>query len=390
MTDPATTFSLSQGGRFHSAMVRAGAAGGARGLLRFVGLLVVISWLPLVVLTARAGTALRGVDLPFFTDLGPWVRFFMVVPIMVLAERPADRMLSVVLEAFRRAGIVRQPDVPAFDAAVADATRRATADTIELILLALALVAPHLSSAALPALAQGTAWYGTTAAGDLTLTTAGHWYAWVSLPLVDFLVLRWVWRTVAWWGLLWRTSRLDLALVPGHPDRAAGLGTLRLAPQAFLPVFVGLSALAAVSISSQIRLGATDLSAARGSVVVFLLLATALLLLPQVFFLPQLARARRWALVQYGVTGTMITRRFESRWTREMAGTSGDLLETADASATADFGGTYGQVAAMSPLGISLREIITIVVPVALPFAFLLLHQYSLKEIAQRLLQLAR
>jgi len=390
VTEPALTFSLSQGGRFHSAMLRAGAAEGPRGLVRFVGLLVAVSWLPLVVLTARAGTALRGVDLPFFTDLGPWIRFFVVIPIMVLAERHADHMLGMVLDVFRRAGIVRQSDLPTFDAAVTHATHRATADTIELILLALALVLPHLSAAAVPTVAGRTTWYGTMVAGDLTFTTAGHWYAWVSLPLVDFLVLRWVWRTLAWWALLWRTSRLDLALVPGHPDRAAGLGTLRLAPQAFLPVFVGLSALGAVSISNQIRLGATDLVGARGSVVVFVLLATVLLLLPQLFFLPQLARARRWALVQYGVTGTMITRRFENRWTQEMAGSSGDLLETADASATADFGGTYGQVAAMSPLGISVREVIAIVVPVAAPFAFLLLHQYSLKEIAQRLLQLAR
>lgn len=390
MTTPAATFSLSQGGRFHSAMVRAGAAGGARGLLRFVALLVTISWLPLVVLTARAGTVVRDLDLPFLADLGPWVRFFVVIPIMVLAERHADQMLGLVLDVFRRGGIVRPPDLPAFEAAVANTTRRATSDAMDLIVLGIALVIPHFFAAGVPPLAAGTAWYGTMAAGELTLTAAGRWYAWVSLPLVDFLVLRWVWRTLAWWGLLWRTSRLRLALVPGHPDRAAGLGMLTLAPKAFLPVFVGLSALGAVSMSNQIRLGATDLAGARGPVVAFVLLATVLLLLPHLFFLPQLVRAQRWALVHYGVTGTMITRRFEGRWTGGVEASSGDLLETADASATADFGTTYGQVLAMNPLGISLREVMAIVLPVAAPFAFLLLHQYSPREIAQMLLQLAR
>ncbi|MFO1364162.1 MAG: hypothetical protein U1F45_17175 [Burkholderiales bacterium] len=36
--------------------------------------------------------------------------------------------------------------------------------------------------------------------------------------------------------LFWRIARLDLALVPTHPDRAGGLGFLERVPPLFAPV----------------------------------------------------------------------------------------------------------------------------------------------------------
>jgi len=36
-------------------------------------------------------------------------------------------------------------------------------------------------------------------------------------------LLRWLWRYLIWCWFLWRASRLDLHLVPTHPDRVAGL-----------------------------------------------------------------------------------------------------------------------------------------------------------------------
>ena len=44
----------------------------------------------------------------------------------------------------------------------------------------------------------------------------------------------------------------------------------------------------------------------------------------------------------------------------------------------------------MRPMAISLREIAGILLPVAAPFAPLLLYQYSLKEILQGVVQLVR
>ena len=63
MTDE-PAFSLSEGGRLQSALTKFGLSGGARGRGMLIGMLLVIGWLPLVILSAAAGTAVGGVDHP--------------------------------------------------------------------------------------------------------------------------------------------------------------------------------------------------------------------------------------------------------------------------------------------------------------------------------------
>src|SRR6202011_966718 len=64
---------------------------------------------------------------------------------------------------------------------------------------------------------------GKTAALDPTRTLsdvplAGLWYWIVCLPLFRFLMFRWLWRIALWWRFLWSVAKLELHLVPTHPD----------------------------------------------------------------------------------------------------------------------------------------------------------------------------
>ena len=60
----------------------------------------------------------------------------------------------------------------------------------------------------------------------LHLTPAGYWYAFVSIPIFQFILLRWYLRLLIWFRLLWQVSRLNLRLISTHPDRAGGLAFL--------------------------------------------------------------------------------------------------------------------------------------------------------------------
>ncbi len=386
----APPFSLCEGGRFHAALTRAGLAGGPRGRIILVGVLLALGWLPLLLLSAAGGTALRGVDHPFLTDLGAWVRFVIVIPILVFAEPMADRVLGLVVQLYRRSGLVRDADLPTFDSAVDRAMRRATSDTAELLLLLTALTFPHLLVASLPHLPAGTAWFGTAIDGQVRISAAGRWYAWVALPLVQFLLLRWFWRIGAWWQLAWRVSKLDLSWAAAHPDAAGGLGFFVWSPRAFRSVFVGLSTLAAAAASNQIQFGGRSLTDARTGILALIVCECLLLLAPQFFFMKALLRARYAALVGYGLTATAMTREFERRVMDPEASRGTELLDSPRSSAMIDYASTYGLVTAMRTTGISLREILAIVVPIAAPFAPLLLYEYSLKQIVQEVLQLVR
>src|SRR6185369_2998131 len=67
-------------------------------------------------------------------------------------------------------------------------------------------------------------WVRTPAGPDLSY--AGWWLGWICVPMYRFLLLRWLWRMYLWASFLYFVSKLDLALIPTHPDKAAGLGFL--------------------------------------------------------------------------------------------------------------------------------------------------------------------
>jgi hypothetical protein len=48
-----------------------------------------------------------------------------------------------------------------------------------------------------------------------------------------------IFRLVIWARFLWQISRIDLQLMPTHPDRAGSLGFLSIITQAFAPLLAG-------------------------------------------------------------------------------------------------------------------------------------------------------
>jgi hypothetical protein len=47
-------------------------------------------------------------------------------------------------------------------------------------------------------------WYGMALAGKLQPTLAGWWFGCVSLPLIQFILLRWYFRLFIWPSAIWR------------------------------------------------------------------------------------------------------------------------------------------------------------------------------------------
>ncbi len=110
------------------------------------------------------------------------------------------------------------------------------------------------------------------------------------------LLIGWLWRIFLIGTLFWRISRLDLALVPTHPDRVGGLGFIQGLPAAFSLVTLALWAVIAAqwvhdSVYHGQALGALKLHAA-----VFVIVWSAMLLAPLPLFMPRLMAMKRCAL----------------------------------------------------------------------------------------------
>ena len=68
---------------------------------------------------------------------------------------------------------------------------------------------------------------------DATLSWSGYWFALVSMPFMQFIMFRWVWRWIIWIIYFSKLSKLPLKLKSAHPDMAGGIGFLGFPPGPF-------------------------------------------------------------------------------------------------------------------------------------------------------------
>ena len=129
---------------------------------------------------------------------------------------------------------------------------------------------------------------------------AGWWHALVSAPVGIVLLLGWLWRILIWGLFLFRVSRLELQLVPTHPDLVGGLQFVGESLRAFLLLSFTISTIAAGGVAHRVLNMETSFFAFK--YVIAAMVAAILLLFvgPVVVFAGKLIEARRWGIIAYG------------------------------------------------------------------------------------------
>src|SRR5512133_1924621 len=214
-------FSLVLGGPLFQLLRRAHLSDDALTLLRKrVGVIALVAWLPLLVISVLQGKATKGsVAVPFLMDVELHVRFLVALPLLVIAEFLVHQRMRPVVQLFRDRNIVPQSEIARFRAIIDSAFRLRNSVVAEVLLLAVVYgVGIQIFWRHYIALNAET-WYATPSASEPVLSVAGLWYGYVSLPIFQFLLCRWYFRVFIWARFLYRVSRLDLALVPTHPAR---------------------------------------------------------------------------------------------------------------------------------------------------------------------------
>jgi hypothetical protein len=247
-------FSLVLGGPLFQLMRRAHLTDEELRLLRQrILVLALFAWLPLLVLSALKGQAWGGrAAVRFLLDVDVHVKFLVVLPLLIVAELVVHQRMRFVVKQFLERQLIPASARPRFEAAIASALRLRNSVLAEVLLIAFVYgVGVLIVWRQYMALAAAT-WYATPAVGGSTLSLAGVWYGYVSLPLFQFLLLRWYFRLGIWARFLWQVSRIALRLVPTHPDRVGGLGFLSNTVYAFTPLAVAHGALLAGTLANRI------------------------------------------------------------------------------------------------------------------------------------------
>jgi hypothetical protein len=295
--------------------------------------------------------------------------------------------LALPVRQFLERRIVAPEDMPRFKAAVASALRARNSVVLELALLALVYSFGLWFWRSQIALGTST-WYAWPEATHLRLRAAGYWYAYVSIPIFQFILLRWYMHLVVWFRLLWQVSRLNLRLSVAHPDHAGGIGFLAKTSYAFGPILFAQGALLAGVLASRILFDGQTLKSLMPEAAGFVAFYVVFILGPLVMFSPHLARARRQGAADYGLLAYRYVTGFEDKWIRSGVPEASRLLGAADLQALAGLGRSYTVVQEMRTVVFQPHDIVRLAVVTAAPLLPLALTMFSLEDLLIRVVKI--
>jgi len=386
---PTADFSLVLGGPLYQLFRRTHLTGDALQLLRRrIVVLTLLAWAPLLLLTIVEGRFWGGsVTLPFLHDVELHVRLLLSLPLLVVAELVVNRRLRPMVAQFVTRRLVPDAGRARFDGAVASAMRWRNSVAAEVLIIALVYVVGVGLVWRTQVAIDVTRWYGLGAGGAFHPSLAGWWLGLVSLPLFQFLLLRWYWRIAIWTRFLWQVSRIDLQFVPTHPDRCGGLGFMALIGHAFAPLLVAQGALMAGMISSRIFYSGAALPQFKLELIGLVALMLFAILGPMLVFSPKLAAAKRAGLGDFGMLAERYVRAFDTKWMRGGAPADEPLIGSADIQSLADLGNSFEVVKGMRFVPFTLQTVLHLAVATLLPVLPLTLTMISLEELLVQILK---
>lgn len=383
-------FSIVIGGPLYQALRRAHLTGDALQLVRRrIVVIALLAWAPLFVLSIVDGKAWGdAVGVPFLYDVDAYVRFLIALPLLIIAELIVYQRMRTVVAQFVTLGLVRGAVRERFDAAIASAMRLRNSVAAEVTLIVfvygvgILLVWRHYA-----ALATST-WYAIPQGSGLRLQLAGWWYLFVSLPLFQFILVRWYFRLFIWARFLWQVSRMDLAYAPMHPDHNGGIGFLSRIGYAFAPLLLAQGTLLAGMIANHIFFEGAKLVAFKLEIASFVVIMVGVVLAPLLVFIPPLARAKRAGLREYGHLAKRYVDEFDAKWLRGTNPGDEPLVGSADIQSLADMGNSFEVVRSMRLVPITRDTLVNLVVVTLLPVAPLLLTMISPEELLGQFLKI--
>jgi hypothetical protein len=380
-------FSLVLGGPIFQLFRRSHLAGDSLELLhRRLLIITAVAWVPLLLLTTVQGFSAGSVGrLSFLHDVEVPIRFLIALPILIAAELLVHARTRPVVHTFIERRIVLPQDRGRFDNAVHAAVKLRNSVPAEVGLLILVYtIGVWLWHVRVPI---GTATWYANPGGRWNLTPAGFWYVLVSVPILQFILLRWYLRLFIWFRFLWQVSRINLNLIPTQPDRCAGLAFLGKSAYAFGPILFAQGVMLAGLVASRVLYRGESLLSFKIQVAGFIVFFVFALLGPLLMFTPRMARTKRMGLAGYGLLAQRYVDGFEQKWVVRDPAPADELLGAADIQSLADLGNSYAMVREMRPVPFGLEDIARLAAATAAPLLPLLLTIFSPEELILRIIK---
>ena len=180
-------------------------------------------------------------------------------------------------------------------------------------------------------------------------------------------------------------SRIELSLVPTHPDRVGGLGFLSNTVYAFALLAVAHGTLLAGQLANRIFFLGAALPEYKVEIAVVVIFVLCVVLGPLLVFAPQLAQAKRTGLREYGTLAERYVREFDAKWLRGGAPADEPFVGSGDIQSLADLGNSYEVVRTMRVAPFTKETILRLAAATLVPIVPLALTMMPLEELLKKL-----
>ncbi len=333
------------------------------------------AWFVLMVLALLQGTGHRLFSLAL---IGAHVRLLIAIPLFFLCETTAVPRMTTFVRTIVRSGVVPAAALPALESGIGRVERWKDSWLAETVCLLLAVLFPFI-------------WTQLNLVGAMAIydqamavgTLAGRWYWFVCLPLFRFLLFRWFWRLGLWWYVLRRVAKLELHLVPIHPDGAAGLGYLEVVHSHFTPLVLAFSAVLSSTFAEELSAGTMPVSAVYPAITLLLVLFAALFLGPLLLFAFKLWNCRVAGLSGYMELAAHFVNGFERKWLGADESRHQHLMGVSDLQTLASLSDSVNIVRTMRWVPMSVPLVVTLAIPALVPLVPLLLLKYPVAKLLE-------
>jgi hypothetical protein len=342
-----------------------------------------LAWLPIMMWAAATGHLWTGPSGEHLLQhYGVHVRCLIAIPLLILGEAQLHQTFLRLVPQLRDGGLVAPAMEDAFERLIAR-VRRLRDVALPWIFLIGAAVAWTIADD----------WKGHTDEMSWAVDSGGGlgfggvWFAYVARPIFLALLLGWLWRLVLVTYLFFRLGKLNLSLVPTHPDRAGGLGFVEMLPAGFSLVTLALSAVFASQWAHQILHHGVTFESLKLPIAALVVGWACVLLLPLLAFAPLLAATKRSALASYSSLIAQQGRLVHRRWILREQVEDTPLLDAPEIGPVADASVLYDAVRSMRPVPIGKRAILAIALPLAVPLLVMAALQVPLGEMLGKLVK---
>lgn len=346
-----------------------------------VTLAIAIGWLPLLLMTGLFHPhSIRSL----LSDYRVNARMLIAVPILLVGQVVMETRFRMIVQHLRQAGLLDAKGLQQMDGIIGNLRRWRDSLWPELLII----IVVYLSVAAVfSAHVHENRPWALSGDGVAHVLPAGLYYAFVSQLVYQFLVGLSLWKWLLWCYFLFRLAKLNLLLVPTHPDGHAGIGFLGLSPMGIAPVTLATATAIGANWRYDILTQGAHLASFKLPAAVFLALVIVVAIGPLGLFVPKLAAVRRQGILQYGILGQLHSMDFHQKWIVHRAGHEEEFLSAPEVSTLTDYGASYESIEKMQPFPVDKGAFLALALSVALPMFPTVLAEIPLAQVLKGLLE---